>query len=186
MLIELNYCSDASLLSACITLLRPKKKKNEFVHIQIQPIIELSYTLTIQSAYHLHKHKLPIRITQQRFHNRVQNILHTRPLHHTNSLPYNPKSHPLDKLHRKFAIWIKIRTQSHCSDTMQKMLCDYDLDTVIWSNIVLINSLQPSDVVVGMRNQMNVQFALHNAGSSVVLHVSATDCSNGTKQKRSA
>lgn len=49
----------------------------------------------------------------------------------------------------------------------------HNLNAVVWSNIVLINSLQPSNVVVGMRNQMNIQLAFHHATPCVVLHITA-------------
>lgn len=44
----------------------------------------------------------------------------------------------------------------------------YNLNTIIWTNIVLINCLQPPHIIMRMRNQMNIQFPFNNSTSSII------------------
>jgi len=43
-----------------------------------------------------------------------------------------------------------------------------NLNAIVGPNIVLINGLEPANIVMGMSNEMNIQFAWHNACSSIV------------------
>jgi hypothetical protein len=46
-----------------------------------------------------------------------------------------------------------------------------NLNGIIGANVVLVNGLQPSDVVVGVRDQMNIELAGNNARRRIVHHV---------------
>lgn len=51
-------------------------------------------------------------------------------------------------------------------------MMDTDLNTVVWTHIVLIDGLQPANVVVRVSNQVNIQLPFHNAAAGVIVHKS--------------
>lgn len=46
---------------------------------------------------------------------------------------------------------------------------------IVGADVVLINGLEPSDVVVGVRHQMDIDFAGYDAGGGVVSYVSGVN-----------
>lgn len=46
-----------------------------------------------------------------------------------------------------------------------------DLNGIIGADIVLINSLQPTNIIVRVRYQMNIKLPMNNALRSIVNHI---------------
>jgi len=61
---------------------------------------------------------------------------------------------------------------------------DHNLNGIVGANIVLINSLKPTNIIMGVWNQVNIQFSFNNTSPSVVLCVCRNNCAIVTNQEK--
>lgn len=122
--------------------------------------------------YHLRKNKLSIWVFLKGRDHRIQHILNARCLQKNNQTE-----------NKSFKVEAFLNVMN-----AHNIWSGYDSNypnTVVGAHIVLINGLQPTNIIVGVWNQVNIEFPLHNTTPSVVLCVFTTNkCAMETEQEK--